>query len=56
MKKQHTRLSKTGCAAITKLHILFKHGFQITAKGGEQLFDAGAGGVHEKVTVFPRPH
>ena len=33
---------------------LFKHGFQITAKGRGQFFDVGAGGIHEKVVVFPR--
>ena len=53
-KKQHTRLSKTGCAAITEMHILFKHGFQISAKGRGQLFDVSAGGIHKKVVVFPR--
>ena len=53
-EKQHTRLSKTGCAAITGMHILFKHGFQISAKGRGQLFDVSAGGIHKKVIVFPR--
>ena len=53
-KKQHTRLPKTGCAAITEMHILFKHGFQISAKGRGQLFDVSAGGIHKKVVVFPR--
>lgn len=33
---------------------LFKQGIQITAKGRGQLFDVGAGGIHEKVVVFPR--
>ena len=53
-KKQHTRLPKTGCAAITEMHILFKQGFQISAKGRGQLFDVSAGGIHKKVVVFPR--
>ena len=33
---------------------LFKQGLQITAKGRGHLFDVGAGGIHEKVVVFPR--
>ena len=33
---------------------LFKQGLQITAKGKGHLFDVGAGGIHEKVVVFPR--
>ena len=46
---------KPGVLLFIEMHILFKHGFQISAKGRGQLFDVSAGGVHKKVVVFPHP-